>query len=227
MNVNPAGITSRAVVAAWLAFIAALAIDWTLEGAAAFVISAAIGAALVVIGYVAASGRRVLPERSSKQHAQLALWSIAAGAVLGVINLVANWAITRPDPALRDALVTRMMAVPSVAAVVSAPITEEIVFRLFVMSLAVWVTYRVTKREQFAFVVGLVASALIFAAPHLVRPLPEHQALANYYRVALLAKYTVLGVPFGWIFWRWGLPFAILCHSAGNAIHLALQWKVF
>jgi membrane protease YdiL (CAAX protease family) len=120
-----------------------------------------------------------------------------------------------------------MNAVPTVAAVVAAPITEEIVFRLFVMGVVSWLVYRITKRAKLAFLSALIASALIFAAPHLIRPLPEHQMLANYYRWALLAKYTALGVPLGWIFWRWGLPFAILCHAAANATHLLLQWHVF
>jgi hypothetical protein len=51
--------------------------------------------------------------------------------------------------------------------------------------------------------------------------------LANYYRAALLTKYTLAGLPLGWIFWRWGLPYAILCHVAANAVHLAFQAGLF
>jgi hypothetical protein len=38
-----------------------------------------------------------------------------------------------------------------------------------------------------------------------------------------VTKYTLAGLPLGWIFWRWGLPYAILCHIAANAAHLDLQ----
>jgi hypothetical protein len=23
---------------------------------------------------------------------------------------------------------------------------------------------------------------------------------------------------FGWVFWRWGLPYAFLCHAAGDVV---------
>jgi hypothetical protein len=59
------------------------------------------------------------------------------------------------------------------------------------------------------------------------RPMPADSLLANYYRAALLAKYTLAGLPLGWIFWRWGLPYSILCHVAANAAHLVLQHGIF
>lgn len=31
----------------------------------------------------------------------------------------------------------------------------------------------------------------------------------------------------GWIFWRWGLPYAIFCHCAANAAHMLLQPMFF
>jgi len=51
--------------------------------------------------------------------------------------------------------------------------------------------------------------------------------LAVYYRAALLVKYTMAGVALGWTFWRWGLPYSILCHAAVNAVHLALEDRFF
>jgi membrane protease YdiL (CAAX protease family) len=30
------------------------------------------------------------------------------------------------------------------------------------------------------------------------------------------------GVLFGWIFWRWGLGYAIVCHFAGDVVIQAL-----
>jgi hypothetical protein len=101
--------------------------------------------------------------------------------------------------------------------------TEEVVFRLFVMSVMAWLVYRNAKRERLAFAIVLVGSAV----PHLERPLPDASMLADYYLAALMVKYTLLGVPLGWVFWRWGLPYAIICHSGANATHMALQWGVF
>jgi hypothetical protein len=81
--------------------------------------------------------------------------------------------------------------------------------------------------EQVPAVLALVTSAVFFASLHLFRPLPLDPALATYYRAALMAKYTVAGAVLGWVFWRWGLPYAILCHALVNATHTALEQFVF
>jgi CAAX prenyl protease-like protein len=215
------------VVSAWLAFMIALAVDGTVDGPISLGVAAAIGAVIVLLGFVAASRCRVLPQRSNKHGAQLVLLSLAVGAGVGLVNLAANWGITAADPALRALLVERMMTRRPWEVLVAGPIAEEVVFRLFVMSVIAWVVWLVTKRAGLAFVIALIGSAVIFAFPHLERPLPDHPMLADYYRAALVAKYTLLGVPLGWVFWRWGLPYAIICHSAANATHMALQWVVF
>jgi membrane protease YdiL (CAAX protease family) len=50
--------------------------------------------------------------------------------------------------------------------------TEEVVFRLFVMSVIARLVYRNAKRKRLALAIVLVGSAVIFAFPHLERPLP-------------------------------------------------------
>ena len=216
-----------AIVAARLAFVIGLVVDGTVDGVTSFGVAGAVGAVIVVLGFAAASRCRMLPQRSNEHGIRLIFLSLAVGAGVGLVNLAANWGITEVDPALRAQMVERVMAMRPWEALVAAPITEEVVFRLFVMSVMAWVVYRVTKRAGRAFVIALIGSTAIFAFPHLDRPLPADPMLANYYRAALMAKYTLLGVPLGWAFWRWGLPYAILCHSAANATHMALQWLVF
>ena len=216
-----------AVVAAWLAFVIGLVVDGTVDGVTSFGIAGAVGAVIVVLGFAAASRCRMLPQRSNEHGIRLVFLSLAVGAGVGLVNLAANWGITEADPELRAQLVERMTAMQPSDALVASPLMEEVVFRLFVMSVMAWVVYRVTKRAGLAFVIALIGSAVIFAFPHLERPLPADPMLADYYRAALMTKYTLLGVPLGWVFWRWGLPYAILCHSAANATHMALQWGVF
>jgi hypothetical protein len=104
---------------------------------------------------------------------------------------------------------------------------EEVVVRLFLMSAIAWAASRFTKRVGLVFAIALAGSAFFFALPHLGRPFPEDPTLASFYGAALVVKYTLAGLPLGWIFWRWGLPYAILCHIAANAIHFALQGSLF
>ncbi len=170
---------------------------------------------------------RTLPPRDREQRFRLAVWSLALGVVLGVVNLAANWMIAQGSPAIRDLLVERMKALDPREAVIASPIIEEVLVRLFLMSLMAWGVFRVTKHAGIAFGTALIGSAVVFAALHLARPFPGDPALANYYRWTLLVKYTLAGVPLGWVFWRWGLPYSILCHMAANAAHLVLQSRVF
>ena len=216
-----------AVVAAWLAFMIGLAVDGTVDGPTSFGVAGAVGVVIVVLGFAAASHCRLLPQRSNKHRARLVFLSLAVGAGVGLVNIAANWGITEADPALRALLVERIMAKQPWEVLVAGPITEEVVFRLFVMSVMAWVVYCVRKRTGLAFAIALIGSAAIFAFPHLARPLPDDSSLAGYYLAALMTKYTLLGVPLGWVFWRWGLPYAIICHSAANAAHMAVQWGVF
>ncbi len=218
-----------AVVAAWLAFMAGLVVGGDVDGATSFGIAGVIGAVLVVLGFAAASRCRVLAQRSNTRRVRLCILSLAVGAGVGLVNLAANWGIAKADPALREVLVERIarLAPRPWEPLFAAPITEEVAFRLFVMSVIAWVVYRVTKSARVAFVVALIGSAAIFAFPHLERPLTDDSMLANFYRAALMTKYTLLGMPLGWVFWRWGLPYAILCHSAANATHMVLASVVF
>ncbi len=164
---------------------------------------------------------------SPPSRARLALLSLAAGTGLGVANLAANKAIAAMDPGLRALMVERMATLAPLEGLIASPLIEEIAVRLFLMSAIAWIVFRVTKRATLAFAIALVGSALFFALLHLDRPVPDKPALANYYRAALVTKYTLAGLPLGWIFWRWGLPYAILCHIAAYAAHLALQDNLF
>jgi membrane protease YdiL (CAAX protease family) len=157
----------------------------------------------------------------------LAFLALLAGAALGTANLAANWLIATGDPAIRKVLVERMTTMQPVDALVVSPLIEEVAVRWFFMSAMAWLVFRFSRRATLAFVVALIGSSLVFAVMHLARPFPGDPALDAYYRTTLLMKYTLSGLPLGWIFWRWGLPYAILCHIAANAAHLALQGLVF
>ena len=216
-----------AIAAAWLAFMAGLLIGGDIGDPFSIVIGAVAGFGLVVIGFLAAGRQRRLMARDQSQRLRLALGAVAVGVAFGAANLAANWLIAQRDPAIHALLADRMGTLQPVVGIVAAPLVEEITVRLFLMSVIVWVAFRLTKQDGVAFAIGLLGSSLVFAVLHLGRPFPGDPALANYYRTTLLLKYTFAGLPLGWVFWRWGLPYSILCHAAANAAHFALQKNVF
>jgi membrane protease YdiL (CAAX protease family) len=214
-------------IAAWVALAAGLYLQGDVRDAWSFALAGVIGAAIVAVGFAAASRCRGLAPRGPRSRVRLALLSLALGTAVGVANLAANWAIAASHPTLRMLLAERMTRIGFVDAVIAAPFVEEVVVRLFLMSVIAWLVSQVTRRAGLIFAIALVASAVVFAVMHLDRPMPADRLLAGYYRAALLAKYTMAGVALGWSFWRWGLPYSILCHGAVNAVHLALEDRVF
>jgi membrane protease YdiL (CAAX protease family) len=213
--------------AAWVAFMTGLAAGGAIEDAVSFGVAGLIGAVLVSLGFAAAWRSRSLPRRANGHRARLALLSLAAGAGLGLANLAANWAIAAAHPTLRALLARRLTNLDPLVGIVVAPIVEEVAVRLFLMSAIAWIVSRFTTRTRAAFAIALAGSALVFALLHLARPMPDSGMLANTYRAALVAKYTLAGMALGSVFWRWGLPYAILCHAAANAAHLVLQDTLF
>lgn len=221
------GEAALAVAAAWAAFMAGLVAGGEVVDLASLLVAGASGAALVWLGFAAASACRPLPARADAQRPRLALLSLAAGVGLGAANLAANGAIAAAHPTLRALLAERMAVLPPLNALLAAPLVEEVVVRLFLLSALAWVVFRFTRRAGLAFALALGGSAFVFALLHLDRPMPADPVLASSYRLALLAKYTLAALPMGWIFWRWGLPYAMLCHAAANATHLVLQNLLF
>lgn len=209
------------------AFLAALLIGNERSDPASFVIGAGAAGVLVFLGFAAASRCRPMQPRPNAQRARIALLSLAWGAGLGVANLGANLALAATGPALRELMAERVSTVAPLTALIAAPVVEEIALRLFLMSGIAWIVSRFTQRSGLIFWIALVGSSVGFALLHLDRPFPPDPNLAALYGVALVLKYSLAGSLHGWIFWRWGLPYAILCHFAGNAIHLLLQPMFF
>jgi membrane protease YdiL (CAAX protease family) len=218
-------MNSVTVAAAWLAYVIGLIAGGALNDPASLAIGATAGAVLVIVGYAAASRTRTIS--NSPNRFRLGAAALAAGAGLGLANLAANWLIASAHPALRYLLVQRMTTLDPIVAVVAAPLGEEVTFRLFLMSALAWMVSRFTSNRSVVFVAALLGSSVVFALMHLGRAAPPDPELALFYRASLVAKYTLAGLPLGWIFWRWGLPYAVVCHAASNAAHLIAQRFVF
>ena len=87
---------------------------------------------------------------------------------------------------------------------------------------------RFTSRLRTIFLTALFVSTLLFAVGHLLgRPLPIQLAVSALYASGVVLKSAVAGFVLGWVFWRWGLPYAMLCHFAANGLHKVFEPVVF
>lgn len=174
----------------------------------------------VALGLAAVARVRPLPRRSGADRLRGLGLSLAAGGVLGVLNLMANYGLASLDPAVHERMVAQWTALTSWSVMVSAPMVEEIGFRLFLMGGTAWLVSQVTQNRRVAFVAALGVSACVFGLAHLMRP-PSGVVHA----AGVVLKNSAAGVLLGWIFWRLGLPYSIVCHGTANAVH-RFVWPV-
>lgn len=104
-------------------------------------------------------------------------------------------------------------------------IAEEIMFRLFLMTFFVWVLFKIKTTKdgrptRFQIWLGNILSSVIFGLGHLgITGFLAAITLAVVLRAVLLNG--VVGVVFGWLYWRKGLESAMIAHfSADIVLHV-------
>jgi Type II CAAX prenyl endopeptidase Rce1-like len=152
-----------------------------------------------------------------------ALPGIAVGAAVGAV-LVGTEAMfflrhlpAAMRPAFEIALWKRLLA-----GVVYGGITEELLMRLFLMSLTAWLfSRRWQTREGLpttgAFWAAVVLVAIVFGLGHL-----PATSLITPLTPLIVARALVLnvvaGIAFGWLFWKYGLEAAMLGHMSAHVV---------
>ena len=111
-------------------------------------------------------------------------------------------------------------AIPSLFASFSAGITEEIIFRLGIMSLIVTAIKYIIKAKTASNRIvwtGNIITAFLFGLIHI--PMSS-----NYFDQTPIVIGTIIlgnvitGTTFGWIFWRYGLVMAMLVHFISDIV---------
>ncbi len=95
-------------------------------------------------------------------------------------------------------------------------ITEELLLRLFLMTLIAWILWKIGLRvreqpSQWVFWAAIVLSALLFGVAHL----PAAAAIWPLTPIVItrtLVLNSLLGIAFGFLYWQWGLEYAMLSH---------------
>jgi hypothetical protein len=127
--------------------------------------------------------------------------------------------LTRVEPALRARFANRLgePAWRPFALALESAVLEEVVFRLFVMSVVTWAIARLLKRAKWAVAIGVFVATALFGLAHV----PAWSAVTPPTAVLVAAVVLLNGLAallLAWLFWRWGLPYAILAHFAGDLV---------
>ena len=99
----------------------------------------------------------------------------------------------------------------------NAAVLEEIVFRLFVVSLVTWLCAKVMRRELAGWL-GILAGALTFAVVHL----PRWTAFGAATMAAVIFVNSAIAIVFGLMYVKWGIESAMTGHFGGDlVVHVA------
>ena len=156
-----------------------------------------------------------------------AVWAIIGGLCLILPDL---WFFGNYEPAIRDSYLVKPTVPYLLAMVTYGGVIEEVMLRLFMMSLIAFILHRLfEKGKAETSVAVLIASnviaALLFAAGHL----PATDILFGLTPMIVFRCFLLnggFGLLFGWLYRKYGLQYAMLAHG-GCHIVSKLSWILF
>lgn len=165
--------------------------------------------------------RRAVPgQRTLKPVQAIALGAIFAVIVLGA-SLLLDPLLPKPLHAITDTGIGRS-AFNGLLASFYGGIAEELLLRLFLMTLLVWFFTTFGRRQPRAttYWVAIVIAALLFGVAHLPAA-AKLWGLSDIVVFRTIALNAIAGLAFGWLYWRRGIEMAMLGHfSADIVLHV-------
>jgi hypothetical protein len=104
-------------------------------------------------------------------------------------------------------------------------IAEEVLLRLFLVSLFVWITFKIKKTKDgapvdFGIWLSIVLAAIVFGLGHLPAT-AKITPLTGMVVIRAIVLNGVGGIIFGWLYWKKGLESAMMSHfSADIVLHV-------
>ncbi len=159
--------------------------------------------------------------------------TLAVSVVGGVIFSLDHWVFGSMIDGIQSANAASLTVSGVIAAVLYGGIIEEVMLRLFFMSLIAFVMWKVCCKQYdrdhiptWVFVAANITAAIIFAAGHL----PATHVLFGELTPLILFRCFLLnggfGMIFGWLYQKHGIVYAMISHAVFHIIS-KLIWFFF
>jgi hypothetical protein len=160
-----------------------------------------------------------------KKLNHIAKISIPIGIVTALVIKFADFFFSKNIPQLAVAA----KQIPIWKALMVAPyggVVEELLMRLFVVSLIAWLAGKITRSSDVAknnviMWVAIVIAAIIFGLGHLPATATVTQITPMVVARAILLN-GMAGLAFGWLYWKRGLDYAIAAHFTADIVLIAI-----
>ena len=158
-------------------------------------------------------------------------WTLPLAAAAGVLLSLDWWTFGAWIPGLREATDLTLTLPVVIASILYGGVVEEVMLRLFMMSLLAWLGWKVFFRKAEKAPTGVIVaaniiSALLFAAGHI----PATAELFGSVTPLLLLRCFLfnggMGLFFGWLYRRFGIQYAMIGHATAHIVS-KLIWFIF
>lgn len=202
----------------------------TLIGLVTAVQSAGYGLVLGALGIWL--GKKVGLWKDERRITKKPLLAAAAVSVIGGLALILPDLLIfgKYEQALLDMYAVKPTLPYLLAMITYGAVIEEIMLRLFMMSLVAFILHRLFDRKRegvstAVLIAANVASALLFAAGHL----PANDMMFGLSPVIVLRCVLLnggFGLLFGWLYRKYGLRYAMIAHGGCHVVS-KLIWILF
>lgn len=166
--------------------------------------------------------------RPLRPQAERVKKALPATLVCGVLLALDRWTFGRWLPQVgaiyADGLLTSRMD-NWIASILYGGIVEELMLRLFLMSLLSLILWKLLFRERgrerippVVFSCANLVSALLFAAGHLPTTVSMFGGLTPLVVLRCFLLNGVLGLVFGWLYRRLGIQYAMIGHAGAHLV---------
>jgi membrane protease YdiL (CAAX protease family) len=167
----------------------------------------------------------VLEEKNqSKEIKSILMPSVGLGVLAGVLIVLLGIPFNKLIPEFKNSEVS-VSAWKAFLASFYGGIAEEVLLRLFLVSLFVWITFKIKKTTDgqptsIGIWLSIVLAAIFFGLGHLPAT-AQITPLTGLVIVRAIVLNGVGGIIFGWFYWKKGLGSAMIAHfSADIVLHI-------
>lgn len=161
------------------------------------------------------------------------LFTLAISVVMGILFSLDYWTFGKVLPVIMDSYADGMTLYGVLASVFYGGIIEEVMMRLFLMSLVAFLLWKIfyskTSQENIpdmVFVAANIVAALLFAAGHLPATAIAFGELKPLILFRCFLFNGGFGLVFGRIYRKFGIHYAMLSHITVHVVS-KLIWAIF
>ena len=157
--------------------------------------------------------------------------TLILSVIAGIIFSLDTWTFGNLIDGIKESTAAGMTVYGIIASILYGGIIEEILLRLFVMSLIAFLISKIfyKKREEIpakVFVIANIVAALLFAAGHLPATFVTFGELSPMLLFRCFLFNGVFGMLFGWLYRKHGLHYAMISHATVHIVSKII-WFVF